>query len=285
MIVTTACDARHRTKYHLWLRKNVTCRASFDVGARALPTGRQSSTFSDSPHRFRAKLQQSVALTSDTKNLKWNIVGAQPFQFRAGQSISALVEVGTQTEIRPYSIASPPRDDLSFELCINRVKGGYVSNYLCDLRVDSVADFKGPYGSFVVTQPIDRNLVFLATGTGVAPVRSMLLDLFAKETEVTHDICLFFGVRFADGLLYREDFERMQRTRPCFHFVPVVSRPSGEWRGATGHVQDQLRKLFAGRKDFRAYVCGVRSMVDEVRAILSNEFGLEADQIRFERFV
>src|ERR1035441_5151292 len=51
-------------------------------------------------------------------------------------------------------LATPPRDDLSFELCINRVKAGYVSNYLCDLPLDSVVEFKGPYGSFVVTQPI-----------------------------------------------------------------------------------------------------------------------------------
>jgi NAD(P)H-flavin reductase len=263
----------------------VTCRAPVDVRGRPLPAGRLSSTFSDSPHRFRARLEESVALTSDTKNLKWNIVGAKRFQFIAGQFISALVEVGTRTEIRPYSIASPPRDDLSFELCINRVKGGYVSNYLCDLPLDSVVEFKGPYGSFVVTQPIDRDQVFLATGTGVAPFRSMLMDLLAKEIAVAHDIWLIFGVRFAEGLLYQKDFERLQRTYSCFHFVPVVSRPSREWRSATGHVQDQLRRLFAERNDFRAYVCGVRSMVDEVRAILSNEFGLETDQIRFENFV
>jgi NAD(P)H-flavin reductase len=250
-----------------------------------LSPGQPNSTVSDSPHGFRAKLRQSVALTCDTKNLEWSIVAAPPLRFRAGQFVSALVQVNARTEIRPYSIASPPRDDLSFELCINRVKAGYVSNYLCDLPLDSVVEFKGPYGSFVVTQPIDRDLVFLATGTGVAPFRSMLSDLLAKETAVAHDIWLIFGVRFVEGLLYQKDFESLQRTHPRFHFVPVVSRPSDEWPGATGHVQDQLRNLFAGRNDFRAYVCGVKPMVDEVRAILSSKFGLETDQIRFEKFV
>lgn len=234
---------------------------------------------------FRARLIRSINLTLDTKHLEWRVMDAPPLQFQAGQFVTAHVESGAGTELRPYSIASPPRNDPDFELCLNRVKGGFVSNYLCDLELGSVVDFKGPYGSFIVTKPIDRDLVFLATGTGVAPFRSMLMDLLAKETEPSHEVWLIFGVRFVEGLLYREEFESMQRAHPRFHFVPIVSRSPSDWPGATGHVQDQLRKGFGGRKDFRAYLCGVTAMVEEVRTILSGEFGLDRDQIRFERFI
>jgi NAD(P)H-flavin reductase len=234
---------------------------------------------------FRAKLQRSIVLAPDTKQLEWEIIDSPPLQFQAGQFLSAFVQNGARTEIRPYSIASPPSNDSRFELCINRVKGGYVSNYLCDLEVGSVADFKGPYGIFVLTRPIERDLVFLATGTGVAPMRSMLLDLFARDIAIAHDVWLIFGVRFTEGLLYRKEFEDLQGANPRFHFLPVVSRSDAAWRGATGHVQDQLRKVFAGRKDFQAYLCGVNAMVDEVRVILRNEFGLDRDRIRAEKFV
>jgi ferredoxin-NADP reductase len=263
----------------------VTTEDDVNVAIEAGPGSAIAGVAAGASAHFRANLRRSVSLTPDTKHLEWIIVDGGPLQFRAGQFVTARVETAEGTEIRPYSIASPPRDDLRFELCINRVNRGYVSNYLCDLKAGSVVDFKGPYGLFVISQPIERDVVFLATGTGVAPFRSMLMDLYAKGNESPHEVWLIFGVRFVEGLLYREEFEELQQAHPRFHFVPVVSRPSAEWAGARGHVQDQLQKAFTGRKNFTAYVCGVKAMVDEVRAILKNEFGLPRDQIRSEQFV
>lgn len=233
---------------------------------------------------FQARLLRSINLTLDTKHLEWDIVG-DGLEFLPGQFVSAIIPCNGHTELRPYSVASPPRGDNRFELCINRVKGGYASNYFCDLVPGATVHFKGPYGCFVLAQPIECDLVFLATGTGIAPFRSMLLDAFARDPTPDRDMWLIFGVRYVDAILYRTDFGSLERAHPHFHFVPVVSRPSADWTGAVGHVQDELRRRFAGRTDFQAYLCGLKAMVEETRVVLTAEFGLKRGRILFEEFV
>ena len=236
------------------------------------------------PHDFRAILRRIIELTPTTKHFEWEVLDEAPLNFLAGQFLSLKVWRNGDQETRPYSIASAPRGDLRFDLCLNRVEGGYVSNYLCDLQEGSVVDFSGPYGSFVVSQPVARNLVFLATGTGIAPIRGMLMGLFTREVENSPEIWLLFGVRSPETILYRSEFERWATVIPGFHFVPILSRPPAEWRGAAGHVQDHLRLLLSRYKDFQAYICGLKGMVDEVRRILKDEFGLNRKQIRSERY-
>lgn len=237
-----------------------------------------------SPRKFRATLRRVVELTPSTKHFEWEIIEGSPFEFYAGQFLSLEVPRNSGQEARPYSIASAPVDGKTFDLCLNRVEGGYVSNYLCDLDAGASVDVTGPHGSFVVSTPMDQDLVFIATGTGIAPIRGMLAELFASSGKLTHDASLIFGVRHPETLLYRQEFEALARQDPRFHFLPTLSRPPADWPGKTGYVQEHLRKLFAGRKDFKAYICGLKAMVDEVRFILKEEFGLERKQIRFEKY-
>ncbi|HEV2315775.1 MAG TPA: FAD-binding oxidoreductase [Candidatus Acidoferrales bacterium] len=236
------------------------------------------------PRDFRAVLRRVVALTPSTKHFEWEAIEGGAFEFYAGQFVSLEVPRNGEPEARPYSIASAPRGDSRFDLCLNRVEGGYVSNYLCDLEANAIVNMKGPHGSFVVSQPVEQDLVFIATGTGIAPIRGMLAEIFASRKQLSRDVWLLFGVRHPDTILYREEFEAWAAAHQRFHFVPTLSRPPADWRGETGYVQDHLRKLFAGRSDFKAYICGLKAMVDEVRFILKEDFGLDRKQIRFEKY-
>ncbi|HEV2488833.1 MAG TPA: FAD-binding oxidoreductase [Candidatus Acidoferrales bacterium] len=236
------------------------------------------------PKEFRAALRRVVELTPSTKHLEWEIIEGGTFEFYAGQFVSLRVPRDGQEEARPYSIASAPRGDARFDLCLNRVEGGYVSNYLCDLVAGAKVNINGPHGSFIVSQPVEQDVVFIATGTGIAPIRGMLADLLASSQTLSHDVWLLFGVRYPETILYRDEINTWAAKNPRFHFVPTLSRPPGSWSGKTGYVQDQLRQLFAERKDFKAYICGLKAMVDEVRFILKEEFGLDRKQIRFERY-
>lgn len=236
------------------------------------------------PREFRALLRRTVALTPSTKHLEWEIVEGGTFEFHAGQFVSLQVPRNGAEEARPYSIASAPRGDARFDLCLNRVEGGYVSNYLCDLTAGAELKLNGPHGSFIVSKPFDQDIVFIATGTGIAPIRGMMADLFDRPSELTHDVWLLFGVRYPETILYRDEFEAWSARIPRFHFVPTLSRPPGDWKGKTGYVQRHLREIFKGRKDFRAYICGLKAMVDETRFILKEEFGLDRKQIRFEKY-
>jgi NAD(P)H-flavin reductase len=236
------------------------------------------------PKEFRAILRRVVELTPSTKHLEWEIIDGGPFDFYAGQFISLRVPCDGNEEARPYSISSAPRGDTRFDLCLNRVEGGYVSNYLCDLTAGAKMNLNGPHGSFVVSKPIEQDIVFIATGTGIAPIRGMLADLFERDQDVSHDVWLLFGVRYPETILYFDEFKTRAAKNARFHFVPTLSRPPSDWKGKTGYVQEQLRQLFAGRKDFKAYICGLKAMVDETRFILKEEFGLDRKQIRFEKY-
>lgn len=236
------------------------------------------------PQNFRALLRRVIELTPSTKHFEWELAEGGPFDYYAGQFVSLEVPRDGEKEARPYSIASAPRDGKTFDLCLNRVEGGYVSNFLCDLDPGAVVDVQGPHGSFVVSQPVEQELVFIATGTGIAPIRGMLEEIFGGSAEPAHDATLIFGVRHADTILYRGEFDALAREHSRFRFLPTLSRPAADWKGENGYVQEHLRKLFAGRKDFKAYICGLKAMVDEVRFILKEEFGLDRKQIRFEKY-
>lgn len=229
-------------------------------------------------------MRRVVELTPSTKHFEFEIIDGGVLEFYAGQFVSLEIPHDGSQESRPYSIASAPRDGKGFDLCLNRVENGYVSNFLCDLRAGATVELNGPHGSFVVSTPIEQDLLFIATGTGIAPIRGMLETLLKEEEKVSRDVWLLFGVRHPETILYRTEFESFAEQNSRFHFVPTLSRPPAGWRGETGYVQAHLRRLFEGRKDFKTYICGLKAMVDEVRFILREEFGLDRKQIRFEKY-
>lgn len=236
------------------------------------------------PRKFRAALRRATELTPSTKHFEWEVVDGGALEFYAGQFLSLEVPRDGGEEARPYSIASAPRDGKTFDLCLNRVEGGYVSNFLCDLRAGASVGVSGPHGSFVASPPVEQELVFIATGTGIAPIRGMLAEIFNAHPNLPRDVWLIFGVRHPETILYRQEFEHWAAQDPRFHFLPTLSRPPADWSGKTGYVQEHLRKILAGRQDFKSYICGLKAMVDEVRFILKEEFGLDRKQIRFEKY-
>ncbi len=236
------------------------------------------------PRNYRAALRRVRELAPETKHFEWEVTAGGRFDFLAGQFVSMTLERDGQEITRAYSIASAPDDGSRFDLCLNRVRGGIFSNYLCDLAPGAEIGFTGPHGFFFVQEPLPPQLVFIATGTGIAPIRGMLHDLFLRGLPADRHVWLIFGVRYPETILYRVEFERLAEQHANFHFLPTLSRPPADWLGATGYVQEQLRRQFAGRRDFTAYVCGLKDMVDDVRAILKNEFGLDRKQIRFEKY-
>jgi ferredoxin-NADP reductase len=234
--------------------------------------------------RYRAVLRGARMLTGTTRHLEWEVVEGGPFDFIAGQFVSMTLSQNGSEHTRAYSIASAPRPGSRFDLCLNRVPGGVFSNYLCDLAPGATMDFTGPHGFFVVRRPVERHLVFIATGTGIAPMRGMLADLFTPGAELEREVWLLFGVRHPETILYREEFDQFATHHRRFHFVPTLSRAPADWPGERGHVQPLLRKLFSGRRDLDAYICGLKEMVDDVRRILKEEFGLDRRQIHYEKY-
>lgn len=237
--------------------------------------------------RYTATVERLETLTEATKHLELKVAGPKPFAFTAGQFVSLHLERNGSDDVRPYSIASPYRSDNRFDLCLNRVEGGYFSNYLCDLPPGATLEFEGPFGFFVVRQP-PRDSVFVATGTGIAPIRGMLQQLFrhpptGSGSPTEQQIWLVFGVRYLETLLYGKEFEALAARHPNFHFWPTLSRPPADWSGRRGHVQEHVERLVAERPDLDVYLCGLKAMVDDMRKRLKAR-GLDRKQIRYEKY-
>src|SRR2546422_10803518 len=123
---------------------------------------------------FATRLIRSVPLSEPTRHLEFEVLGVRRFAFVPGQWLSLKANKSSGEEItRAYSIASPPGADNRFALCLNRVQDGFMSNFLCDMREGVEIPCQGPFGDFILRPPL-RDTIFIATGTGIAPFRSML---------------------------------------------------------------------------------------------------------------
>ncbi|HCC58955.1 MAG TPA: oxidoreductase [Solibacterales bacterium] len=225
-----------------------------------------------------ARLVQSLEIAPDTRHFVFEIQERDDFDYQPGQFVSLLHEIDGKSITRAYSLAGLP-DGNRVELCLNLVDDGKLSPHLFAMQPGDSIDLKGPYGTFVFREP--RPTVMVATGTGVAPFRGMLSRRLPQDE--THPYTLIFGVREEAKLLYRNDFERLARTHPNFRFLPTLTRPSESWTGRTGRVQSHLFELLGDRREVDVYICGLKAMVDDVRAKLK-ELGFERKQIIFEKY-
>jgi ferredoxin-NADP reductase len=224
-------------------------------------------------------------LSNDVKHLEFALLGVDEFRFIPGQFVSIQQpKPDGKTHTRAYSLASAPCAAPTFDLCLNRVERGFLSNWLCDLELGATVQLHGPHGMFTLRQP-QQDCVFIATGTGIAPFRGMLQSLFENPEQVHRcEYWLVYGTRFEDGLHYRDDFLAIERAHPNFHYVPTLSRGGTEWRGLRGYVQDHVRDVVGARHDMQAYICGLHQMVDANRKLLKEDLGWDRKQIIFERY-
>ena len=235
-----------------------------------------------------ARLVRSESLSEFTKHLEFEVEGMPRFGFVPGQWLSVKANTPAGEEItRAYSIASPPSANGRFAFCLNRVQDGFMSNYLCDLGEGSEISFQGPFGDFILRPPL-RDTLFIATGTGIAPFRSMLHALFAQEGQsetsvASHQFWLLFGTRYEEDIYYREEFERLAAAHPNFEFLPTLSRGTPDWKGLRGYVQEHVANIVCDRKDMQAYICGLDKMVSANRAFLKS-LGWDRKSIRYEKY-
>ena len=233
---------------------------------------------------LEARVLKSTPLSEFTKHIELEVKGVSHFGFVPGQWLSVKVTTVDGEEMtRAYSIASPPSPNGHVSFCLNRVQDGFMSNYLCDLREGSEITFQGPFGDFILRPPL-RDTVFIATGTGIAPFRSMLHWLLADpERHRDHEFWMLFGARFEQDIYYGEEFERLAAEHTNFYFLPTLSRGGPEWHGLRGYVQEHLKSIVGGRTDMHAYICGLDKMVKANRELLKS-LGWDRTSIRYEKY-
>ena len=221
--------------------------------------------------RFRAQVERVRDLTYDVREIELRLKEPPAIAFKAGQFVS--FEVGrdalNRTIVRPYSIASPPSQAERVLLVLNLVPGGPGSTYLFSLRVGDETEFKGPTGAFYLREDPARDLLFVATGTGIAPLRSMLYTL--SERGFPHQVTLYWGLRSQRDLYYQDDLEALARAHPNFSFITTLSRPEDGWTGERGRVTPLVEARIASVQNLAVYLCGNEGMIKDVTAVLQKK--------------
>jgi len=184
-------------------------------------------------------------------------------QFLAGQYIDFQLKDG---KTRSYSLANPPHDDALLELHIRHVPGGLFSDQVfTTLKERDILRLKGPLGSFFIREDSDKPMIFIAGGTGFAPIKGMLEHAFAEHTD--RELVLYWGVRALKDLYMAELPQQWLAERPNFSFIPVLSnpQPGDQWQGRTGLVHQAVLADFADLSGYQVYACGAPAMVDSAR--------------------
>ena len=228
---------------------------------------------------MKAVLIESHEIAPLVRHFVFEVPEVEQLHFKPGQFVSFNEVLGGKKIIRPYSIASLP-DGKRFELCLNLVEEGIFSPFLFSLKPGDPVEMGAPLGFFVVRNP-DKELLFIATGTGIAPFRAMTPGYL--QNPQARQLTLLFGVRHESSIYYRGDFDALARQYSNFRFWPTLSRAEPGWTGRTGHVQTHLLEAIGDRRDLDIYICGLKAMVDDVRGILK-AMGFDRKQIIFEKY-
>ncbi len=232
------------------------------------------------PKQCLARLADKLELNEKYFQLKFEWTEPHSVQFQAGQYLS--LSIANLPDRRSYSIVSRPDEEHGFDLLVDRAPNGVGVKYLDGLQFGQEISCLVPLGFFVVPEKAaGKPLHFIATGSGIAPYRSMILDELQTKKN-TQPILLYWGIRDANTMFWEDEFAELMESFPNFKFHPVVSRPLDSWPLCRGRVTDCLNvhPLLPGAEYF---LCGGEPMVNDVTTLLMGK-GIAKENIHREKF-
>ncbi|MGC3972969.1 MAG: FAD-binding oxidoreductase [Nitrospira sp.] len=215
---------------------------------------------------FTAEVSRIHDLTHDVRAIELRLLEPASITFKAGQFVSFEVPKEGQPRpvTRPYSIASPPEQRERILLVLNHVQGGPGSSYLFSLREGDRTSFKGPAGAFYLRDDGTKDLLFVATGTGIAPMRSMILAQLQRQPD--RPVTLFWGLRSQRDLYWQDELARLAAAHSRLTVVTTLSRPEPGWDGASGRVTTLVEERISSVRNLAVYLCGGSEMIKDVTA-------------------
>lgn len=236
---------------------------------------------------FDVRLARARMLSPDVRELGFERVDGAPLEFAPGQWLSLVLSLPEGEGRRSYSIASPPDGSATIAIAVTKVEGGPGSGFLHAMPEGAVLRAIGPHGFFTRPRGTRHPSLFVGTGTGVTPLRSMILDALADGDD--SPMTLLFGVRRPEDRLYHEELDALAAAHPNLRVAYSLSKPPPSWTGRTGYVQTHVEELWReleakGAGAPHAYICGLERMVGSVRDLLRKGLLVERKQVHSERY-
>ncbi|MBN1835643.1 MAG: 2Fe-2S iron-sulfur cluster binding domain-containing protein [Spirochaetales bacterium] len=235
---------------------------------------------------YRTRVERIRDLTHDIKEVTLKLIDPPEINFRAGQYIQFQTpeyELSSESVYRAYSCSSNPSQKDIVELEIRLVPNGICTTYVFQyMQEGNEVTINGPYGEFFL-RDTDRDIVFIAGGSGNAPITSILLNMVEKG--IHRKATYFFGAVSKRDLFLVEEMRELEKQLPNFKYVPALSRPAPEdnWTGETGLITEVLGRHLTSGDNVEAYLCGSPGMIDASVKVLTAK-GIPADLIYYDKF-
>lgn len=234
----------------------------------------------NSTTRLSAKINKIERLVDDVSLLQLRFPAGKRVTFQAGQYLQLILKDGSR---RNYSMANPPYQNDGVQLHIRHVPDGYVSGLLQhSLRRGDVLDIELPMGDFYLRES-NNPLIFLVSGTGFAPVKS-ILEMMIRRKEMNRPIRLYWGGRRQQDIYMAELPKKWEQQHPNFKFIPVLSaETNGCWR--TGYVHEAVAQDFSDMQEVEVYACGSPAMITAARSQFIKSHALPPEAFYCDAFV
>jgi Na+-transporting NADH:ubiquinone oxidoreductase subunit F len=235
--------------------------------------------------RYRTRLVSKKPLTYDTLGLRFELLDPQEIEFVAGQyvQLESREYKGHEAVIRAYSISSPPSDRRHIELIVRLVPDGICTTWIFNhLREGQDVFLSGPYGDFRL-QPTDTPILFIAGGSGMAPIWSILCHM--RETNNQRQARYFYGARTQADLYLVSELRQLEKELPDFNFIPALSREpeQSDWSGERRRITKVIADQVPDAAPYEAYLCGSPGLVNACIDVLKAA-GLPPDKMYFDKF-
>lgn len=204
--------------------------------------------------------------------------------FRAGQFLNIILDDG---DTRSYSLANSPQHNDLAQLHVRHEPGGVFSaRILQQLEFHDRVEIEAPFGEFFIEDTADgadEPIILMATGTGFAPMQSIILDHIARR--FTRPIHLYWGARTIDDLYLLDVVASWTRRYSWLRFTPVLSRPHPGWEGVAGHIQNAVISDHPNLSTDQIYACGSEAMINSAADALTRERGVDPARFHADAFV
>lgn len=234
------------------------------------------------PEKLPARVVKLEQLAHDVMRLYLKLPKNKRIPFLAGQYIDILLSDGRR---RSFSMANPPHDDEFIELHIRHVPEGKFSDFLFnDMQEGALLRIEAPFGQFHLQEDSDRPMIFMAGGTGFAPVKGVIEHVLAEG--ITRPLYFYWGVRAQRDLYLESLVKQWQAQYDFFNYVPVLSEPDNtgdSWTGRTGFVHEAILADFENLTEYDVYACGPPVMIQSGRQAFFQQ-GLPEDRFFCDAF-
>ena len=231
--------------------------------------------------KISAELVKILDESPKVKRFFFKLKDPISFEFKPGQFV--IIDFPTITHefpYRSYSIASSSSQKNTLEICVVLKEDGCASPLLFKAKTGTMYTLSIPQGRFVLPEILDRDICFICTGTGVAPFRSMIQSIY-ENNKAHKNIYLYFGNRKEEDILYRKEFDELNKEHTEFSFIPVLSQE--DWAGANGYLHPYYLKEFEDKREAYFFICGWTEMVREAKNNLK-AMGYDRRSIKIELY-